>query len=97
MISITAVAIGFGGMIVLLFLGLHVATALFLTAVIAIQIYFGGSQLRLDTSRYPTDLVPRALDDAPEMSDVIVPHHRGKKSSQRWRQYIGLTFTTPTH
>ena len=45
MISITAVAIGFGGMIVLLFLGLHVATALFLTAVIAIQIYFGGSLL----------------------------------------------------
>jgi len=45
MISITAVAIGFGGMIVLLFLGLHVATALFLTAVVAIQIYFGGSLL----------------------------------------------------
>ena len=45
MISIAAVAIGFGGMIVLLFLGLHVATALFLTAVIAIQIYFGGSLL----------------------------------------------------
>ena len=45
MISLTAVAIGFGGMIVLLFLGLHVATALFLTAVIAIQIYFGGSLL----------------------------------------------------
>src|SRR5215207_2402925 len=47
MISITAVAIGFGGMIVLLFLGLHVATALFLTAVIAIQIYFGGSLLNV--------------------------------------------------
>jgi tripartite ATP-independent transporter DctM subunit len=45
MISLTAVAIGFGGMIVLLFLGLHVATALFLTAVVAIQIYFGGSLL----------------------------------------------------
>jgi C4-dicarboxylate transporter DctM subunit len=45
MISMAAVAIGFGGMIVLLFLGLHVATALFLTAVIAIQIYFGGSLL----------------------------------------------------
>ena len=45
MISLTAVAIGFGGMIVLLFLGLHVATALFLTAVLAIQIYFGGSLL----------------------------------------------------
>jgi len=47
MISITAVAIGFGGMIVLLFLGLHVATALFLTAVLAIQIYFGGSLLNV--------------------------------------------------
>ena len=45
MISMTAVTIGFAGMIVLLFLGLHVATALFLTAVIAIQIYFGGSLL----------------------------------------------------
>jgi tripartite ATP-independent transporter DctM subunit len=45
MISMTAVAIGFAGMIVLLFLGLHVATALFLTAVLAIQIYFGGSLL----------------------------------------------------
>lgn len=45
MISITAVAIGFFGMIALLFLGLHVATALFLTAVVAIQIYFGGALL----------------------------------------------------
>ena len=60
------------------------------------QIDFGGSQLRLDTSRYPTDLVPRAVDDAPEMSEVIVPHHRGKKNSHRWRQYIGLTLTMPT-
>lgn len=47
MISMTAVAIGFAGMIVLLFLGLHVATALFLTAVVAIQIYFGGSLLNV--------------------------------------------------
>jgi tripartite ATP-independent transporter DctM subunit len=46
-ISVTAVAIGFAGMIVLLFLGLHVATALFLTAVIAIQVYFGGSLLNV--------------------------------------------------
>ena len=60
------------------------------------QIDFGGSKLRLDTSRYPTDVVPRAVDDASELSDVIVPHHRGKKHSNRWRQYIGLTFTTPT-
>ena len=49
MISMTAVAIGFAGMIVLLFLGLHVATALFLTAVVAIQIYFGGSLLNTTT------------------------------------------------
>jgi tripartite ATP-independent transporter DctM subunit len=47
MISVTAVTIGFAGMIVLLFLGLHVATALFLTAVLAIQIYFGGSLLNV--------------------------------------------------
>jgi len=47
MISMTAVTIGFAGMIVLLFLGLHVATALFLTAVLAIQIYFGGSLLNV--------------------------------------------------
>jgi C4-dicarboxylate transporter, DctM subunit len=47
MIGITAVTIGFFGMIVLLFLGLHVATALFLTAVLAIQIYFGGSLLNV--------------------------------------------------
>ena len=60
------------------------------------QIDFGGSQLRLDTSRYPTDLVPRAMDDAPDLGDVVVPKHRGQKTS-RWRQYIGLTFTTPTH
>ena len=60
------------------------------------QIDFGGSQLRLDTSRYPTDLVPRAVDDASDLGDVVVPRHRGQKNS-RWRQYIGLTFTTPTH
>lgn len=47
MISVTAVAVGFAGMIVLLFLGLHVATALFLTAVLAIQIYFGGALLNV--------------------------------------------------
>jgi hypothetical protein len=59
------------------------------------QFDFGNSRLRLDTSRTPIDFVPRALDDAPELSDVIVPRHRGQKHS-RWRQYIGLTFTTPT-
>ena len=60
------------------------------------QIDFGGSKLRLDTNRYPVDFVPRAVDDAPELGDVIVSRHRGQKNS-RWRQYIGLTFTTPTH
>lgn len=60
------------------------------------QIDFGGSQLRLDTSRYPTDFVPRALDDASDLGDVVVHKHRGQKHT-RWRQYIGLTFTTPTH
>ena len=43
------------------------------------------------------DLVPRAVDDAPDLGDVVVPKHRGKKHHSRWRQYIGLTFTTPTH
>jgi hypothetical protein len=60
------------------------------------QIDFGGSQLRLDTSRYSVDFVPRAVDDASDLGDVVVPKHRGHKNS-RWRQYIGLTFTTPTH
>jgi hypothetical protein len=59
------------------------------------QIDFGGSKLRLDTNRYPVDFVPRAVDDAPELGDVIVHRHRGQKNS-RWRQYIGLTITTPT-
>ena len=59
------------------------------------QIDFGGSKLRLDTSRYPVDFVPRAVDDAPNLGDVIVPRHRGQKNS-RWRQYIGLAITTPT-
>jgi hypothetical protein len=60
------------------------------------QIDFGGSKLRLDTSRAPVDFVPRALDDAPELADVIVPHRHGKKHGYRWRQYIGLTLTMPT-
>ena len=47
MISITAITIGFAGMIALLFLGLHVATALLLTAIVAIQVYFGGSLLNV--------------------------------------------------
>lgn len=42
MISITATGLGFLGMLVLLFLGFHVATALFLTAALAIVLYFDG-------------------------------------------------------
>ena len=46
-IGIAAVAIGFTGMLLLLFLGMHVATVLFLTAAIAIEIYFGGSLMSI--------------------------------------------------
>jgi C4-dicarboxylate transporter DctM subunit len=46
-IGIAAVAIGFTGMLLLLFLGMHVATVLFLTAGIAIQIYFDGALLSI--------------------------------------------------
>ncbi len=46
-IGIAAVAIGFAGMLLLLFLGMHVATVLFLTAAIAIEIYFGGSLMSI--------------------------------------------------
>ncbi len=45
--SLSAVAIGFGGMMVLLFLGLHVATTLFLTALAAILTYFGPQMLNV--------------------------------------------------
>lgn len=45
MISTTIVFAGFLSMVALLFLGLHVATALFLTAVTAILIYFEGVHL----------------------------------------------------
>lgn len=41
-IGIAAVTFGFLGMMLLLFLGLHVATVLFLTAAVAIEIYFDG-------------------------------------------------------
>lgn len=47
MISIWIVAAGFLVMVALLFLGLHVATALFLTAVTAIVVYFEGVHLRV--------------------------------------------------
>jgi len=46
-IGIAAVAIGFTGMLLLLFLGMHVATVLFLTAAIAIEIYFDGALLSI--------------------------------------------------
>ena len=60
------------------------------------HIDFGGSQLRLDTSRTPIDFVPRAVDDASELADVVMPPHRSKKRS-RAQQYFGLTLTTPTN
>lgn len=41
-IGIAAVTFGFLGMMLLLFLGLHVATVLFFTAAVAIEIYFDG-------------------------------------------------------
>ncbi len=46
-ITIAAVSIGFVAMILLLFLGLHVATVLFLTAGIAIEIYFDGTLMAI--------------------------------------------------
>jgi C4-dicarboxylate transporter, DctM subunit len=42
-IGIAAVAIGFAIMLALLFMGIHVATVLFITSALAIEIYFGGS------------------------------------------------------
>lgn len=47
MISITIVVIGFFVMVGLLFLGLHVATALFMTAVTAVVVYFDGVHLKV--------------------------------------------------
>ncbi|HSI41936.1 MAG TPA: TRAP transporter large permease [Xanthobacteraceae bacterium] len=47
MISIGIVVFGFLVMVALLFLGLHVATALFLTAVTAIVVYFDGVHLKV--------------------------------------------------
>jgi C4-dicarboxylate transporter DctM subunit len=43
MIGLPAVAIGFAGMLGLLFLGLHVATVLFLTALTAVVFYLNGA------------------------------------------------------
>lgn len=47
MIDPTIILVGFLLMITLLFLGIHVATALFLTAVTAIIVYFDGVHLRV--------------------------------------------------
>jgi tripartite ATP-independent transporter DctM subunit len=47
MISIWVVTAGFFVMVALLFVGLHVATALFLTAVTAVIIYFDGVHLKV--------------------------------------------------
>lgn len=47
MMSVGAVAIGFAGMILLLFLGLHVATALFIAGVAAVWIYFDPMMLNV--------------------------------------------------
>ena len=47
MISIGIVVAGFCVMVALLFLGLHVATALFLTAVTAVVVYFDGVHLKV--------------------------------------------------
>jgi hypothetical protein len=61
------------------------------------QIDVGHSQLRLDTTRYPVDFVPRASNDVSDLSDAITPPpNRGKKHSRSSQQYFGLTFTTPT-
>lgn len=46
-IGMAAVALGFLGMLLLLFLGLHVATVLFLTAAVAIEIYFDGTLMAI--------------------------------------------------
>lgn len=47
MIGIETVALGFLVMVALLFIGLHVATALFLTAVTAVVVYFDGVHLKV--------------------------------------------------
>ena len=58
------------------------------------RIDLGKYMLRLDTSRNVVDFVPRALNDAPELSDVIMPTRTGKKHKQM-QNYFGLTLTTP--
>jgi hypothetical protein len=61
------------------------------------SIDLGGHLLRLDTSRNVVDFVPRAVTDAPDLSDIIMPVRSSKKRSRSMQSYFGLTFTTPTH
>lgn len=58
------------------------------------QVDLGKYMLRLDTSRNVVDFVPRALNDAPDLSDVVMPTRTGKKQKQM-QNYFGLTLTTP--
>jgi hypothetical protein len=60
------------------------------------SIDLGKYMLRLDTSHNVVDFVPRAQNDAPDLSDIIVPAHGGKKH-KRMQNYFGLTLTAPTH
>ena len=60
------------------------------------RVDLGATTLRFDTSRNPIDFVPRAVTDAPDLSDVIVAPRLGKKRGSRPMQnYLGLTFITP--
>ena len=58
------------------------------------EVDLGKYMLRLDTSRNVVDFVPRALNDAPDLSDVIMPTRTGK-TQKRTQNYFGLTLTTP--
>jgi hypothetical protein len=60
------------------------------------RVDLGNYMLRLDTSRTPTEFVPRASTDAPDLSDVIAPARFGKKHGRGLRNYFGLTLTTAT-
>ena len=60
------------------------------------RVDLGTYNLRLDTSRTPTEFIPRATNDAPDLSDVITPARFGKKHGRSLRNYFGLTLTTAT-
>lgn len=60
------------------------------------RVDLGSYKLRLDTSRTPTEFVPRASTDAPDLSDVIAAPRFGKKHGRSLRNYFGLTLTTAT-